>query len=46
MAGFVYIAILMLGVTLLGLTRKHPSGNVGPLLFTILVLGGAWFMFG
>ena len=46
MQGFAFVAVLTLGVALLGMRSGLATGKVGPLTFGVLLLAGAWYLLG
>ncbi len=46
MQGFAFVAVLTLGVALIGLRSGRATGKVGPLVFGVLLLAGAWYVLG
>ena len=46
MQGFAFVTILTLGVALIGLRSGKAAAKVGPLVFGVLLLAGAWYVLG
>ena len=46
MQGFVFVAVLTLGVALIGMRSGRAAARVGPLVFGMLLLAGAWYVLG